>query len=108
AIKCGRISASKSVTGTYQVDAAELFRVFPAIEANNALKQDATPRERPETAALEAQLTALKDIGSLLREQIEDLRKDRDAWRGQAESNQRLLIDARQRRSIFRWGSKAL
>jgi hypothetical protein len=102
-IKCGRISASRTVTGTYQVDAAELFRVFPAIEVNGAVKQVATPRERPETAALEAQLTALKDIGCLLREQLEDLRKDRDAWRGQAESNQRLLVDDRQRRGFLAW-----
>jgi hypothetical protein len=102
-IKCGRLSASRTVTGTYQVDAAELFRVFPATEANGAEKQDATPRERPETVALEAQLTALKDISCLLRDQLEDLRKDRDAWRGQAESNQRLLVDARQRRGFFAW-----
>jgi hypothetical protein len=105
-IKCGRISASRTVTGTYQVDPAELFRVFSAKEANSAVKQE--PRERPETAALEVQLAALKDISGLLREQLEDLRQDRDAWRGQAESNQRLLIDARKRRGIFGWGSKAL
>lgn len=55
----------------------------------------------------EAQIAALKDVSNLLRDQIEDLRKDRDAWRGQAESNQRLLIDARKRRSIFGWGRRA-
>jgi hypothetical protein len=42
-----------------------------------------------------------------LREQLEDLRNDRDAWRGQAESNQRLLIDGRKRRGFFGWGRRA-
>jgi hypothetical protein len=64
--------------------------------------------EHAGAAAQEAQIDALKEISGLLRDQIEDLRKDRDAWKGQAESNQRLLIDARKRRGIFGWRSKAL
>jgi hypothetical protein len=106
AIKSGRISASRNVMGSYQVDAAELFRVFPPLQKNDATKQVATGIEQPGTAAHEAQIAALKDISGLLREQLDDLRKDRDAWRGQAESNQRLLIDARKRRGIFGWGSR--
>jgi hypothetical protein len=108
AIKSGRLSASRSVVGSYQVDAAELFRVFPAVQKNDATKQVATGAEHVGTAAQEAQIAALKDISSLLRDQIEDLRKDRDAWRGQAESNQRLLSDARKRRGIFGWRSRTL
>jgi hypothetical protein len=108
AIKSGRISASKTVMGSYQVDAAELFRVFPPLPKNDTTKQVATGIEQAETAAHQAQIAALKDISGLLREQLEDLRKDRDAWRGQAESNQRLLIDARKRRGIFGWGSRTI
>jgi hypothetical protein len=108
AIKSGRISASRTVTGSYQVDAAELFRVFPAVQKNDPTKQVAMGIEQVGTPAQEAQINALKDISGLLRDQIEDLRKDRDAWRGQAESNQRLLIDTRKRRGIFGWGSRAL
>jgi hypothetical protein len=53
--------------------------------------------------ALEAQISALKEVGGLLKEQLEDTRKDRDAWRTQ-ESNQRLLIGARpRRRGLFGW-----
>lgn len=106
AIKSGRISASRTVTGSYQVDAAELFRVFPPVQRNDPMKQVATVVEQAGTAAHEAQLAALRDVSSLLREQLDDLRKDRDAWRGQAETNQRLLIDARRRRGIFGWGSR--
>jgi hypothetical protein len=108
AIKSGRLSASRSVVGSYQVDAAELFRVFPAVPKNDPTQQVATVIEHVGTAAQEAQIAAMKDISGLLREQIEDLRKDRDAWRGQAESNQRLLIDARKRRGIFGWRSRTL
>jgi len=85
-----------------------LFRVFPPAQKNDPTKQVATGIEQAATAALEAQITALKDVSGLLRDQLEDLRKDRDAWRGQAESNQRLLIDARKRRGIFGWGRKTL
>ena len=94
--------------GSYQVDAAELFRVFPPVQKNDPTKQVATEIENVGTAAQEAQIAALKDVSGLLRDQLEDLRKDRDAWRGQAESNQRLLIDARKRRGIFGWGSRTL
>jgi hypothetical protein len=46
----------------------------------------------------------LKEVSGLLREQLEDTRQDRDAWRTQAESNQRLLVDARpRRRGLFGW-----
>ena len=71
AIKSGRISASKTETGGYQIDAAELFRVFPAASKNAAMKQDAAALERASMAVLEAQITALKEVGSLLREQLE-------------------------------------
>jgi hypothetical protein len=107
AIKAGRISATRTDIGSYQVDAAELFRAFPPAPKNDPMKQVATGVEPAGTGALEAQIAALKDISGLLREQLEDLRNDRDAWRGQAESNQRLLIDGRQRRGFFGWGRRA-
>lgn len=81
AVKSGRISAVRTVTGTYQVDPAELFRVFPAVAKNVDMKQAATAMEPGVVPALEAQISALKEVGSLLKEQLEDTRKDRDAWR---------------------------
>jgi predicted DNA-binding protein (UPF0251 family) len=104
AVKAGRISASRTVTGTYQIDPAELFRVFPAIPKIVEIKQPALAKETGVMPALEAQISALKEVSSLLKEQLEDTRKDRDAWRTQAESSQRLLIDARpRRRGLFGW-----
>ena len=108
AVKAGRISAIRTVTGTYQVDPAELFRVFPAVPRTVELKQPALAPETGIVPVLEAQIGALKEVSSLLKEQLEDTRKDRDAWRTQAESNQRLLVDARpRRRGLFGWRTKA-
>jgi hypothetical protein len=106
AIKSGRVSATKTETGSYKIDPAELFRVFPAPNKEAAMKQNSTAVERATSSALEAQIGAMREVGSLLREQLEDVRKDRDAWRAQAEANQRLLIDARPRRGFFGWGSR--
>jgi hypothetical protein len=71
---------------------------------NVEMKQPAPAMETGLVPALQAQISALKEVGSLLKEQLEDTRKDRDAWRTQAESNQHLLIDARpRRRGLFGW-----
>jgi hypothetical protein len=68
------------------------------------MKQTAMAVAPVAMAALEAQINALKEVSGLLKEQLEDTRKDRDAWRTQAESNQRLLVDARpRRRGLFGW-----
>src|SRR4051794_7228828 len=125
AIRSGRLSAPRNDDGGYAIDPAELFRVYPReIEAGEDQEdpnrtapqdQDATrlgPPGTPErTAALEAEVQALKelvrrldlDISRLDRERQEvirrfdldrqDLRADRDAWKGIAEATQRQLTD---------------
>jgi hypothetical protein len=52
-------------------------------------------------AVLETQITGLREVGELLRRQLDDrdrqladLRGDRGHWRSQAEATQRLLADA--------------
>ncbi len=107
AVKAGRISASKTHTGSYEVDPAELFRVFPAVSRNGAIQHHATAVAPSVAPELDAQISALKEVSTLLKEQLEDLRKDRDAWRVQAESSQRLLVDARpRRRGLFNWQAR--
>jgi hypothetical protein len=108
ACKAGRVSFKRNDTGEFQIDAAELHRVFPfhATGENGKMNHHATGVAQTEMAILEARIAALKDMAELMREQLGDVRKDRDAWRAQAESNQRLLVDARPRRSFFKWGSR--
>jgi hypothetical protein len=79
AIKAGRISATKTDTGDWSIDAAELHRVFPPAPAE---PDHATPN----VARLEAEIAGLREMSNLLRSQLEDVQKDRDVWREQADS----------------------
>jgi excisionase family DNA binding protein len=107
AIKSGRISATRKETGDWSIDPAELHRVFPPVRegekraGNAAAERGATALEQAEKAILEAQITSLRHIADLLRGQLDDTQRDRDAWRDQAQSAQRLLIDARPKRPGF-------
>lgn len=99
AIKSGRISASRTDTGEFQIDPAELYRVYPpeTIEERataRAVKQDATPETANEPALLRAEIDSLRQMGELLRSQLEDVKQDRDAWRGQAQAGTVLLTHA--------------
>lgn len=98
AIKIGRISAIKDETGTFQIDPAELHRVYPPTVST---EQKETPKETPHEqdksglirelqARLEAATERLADKEGI----ISDLREDRDKWRQQATA---LLTDNRSR-----------
>jgi excisionase family DNA binding protein len=116
AIKAGRLSATRTEAGSYEIDPAELSRVYPfpaPREATGATVAatgpavrhatlDATSETPPDTkAVLDAQLAGLREVAELLRRQLEDVREDRDRWRGQAESAQRLITHG-ERRSWWR------
>jgi hypothetical protein len=96
AINSHRISAGKTDTGDWQIDPAELHRVFPPAPqpadraGNGAVERGATAPEHHETA-LQAQIDGLRQVSELLRAQLDDVRADRDAWREQAQAGQRLL-----------------
>jgi len=111
AIKAGKVSATKDEHGEWQIDAAELHRVYPVVAdapgRTSAAQRYATPAapdapDAPDaTALLEAQIASMKDMAVLLRDQLADVKQDRDAWRSQAEANQRLLASARPRGGVF-------
>jgi len=107
ALKSGKLSYAAKSSAGYEIDSAELFRVFPRkhLETVNTERLE-TPRE---TVSIEADRREIQ----LLRQQLDETRADRDAWREQA---QRLaLTDQRQppvpedireptaRRSIWPW-----
>ena len=59
-------------------------RTFPL--ATVAETGDAAHRATHDaTAAFEAEINGLRQIGELLRRELDDVREDRDRWRGQAE-----------------------
>ena len=98
AIASGKLSAIKNDNGAWEIDASELYRVYPPtpletvkFEQNDTLKE--TDGNSKEIQALERLLKAAE-------EQIDDLKADRDEWRKQA--NQLLLTNtSTPRKRIF-------
>jgi excisionase family DNA binding protein len=104
AIKSGRMSAPRTDDGGFAIDPAELFRAFqPQQPSERVAGQDATAvasdAERPATpetanrndvlavklAAAEAQVEGLKALLAEVNANRDELRQDRDEWRGRAE-----------------------
>ena len=95
ALKKGRLSGKKNDSGQWEIDPAELHRVYEAVSSNSA-KNDKTERyETPnKTGVLEANIEALQQQLERERELNRDLQQDRDHWRQQATA---LLTDQRQK-----------
>ena len=73
AVKSGKVSGSRNDDGSWSVETSELFRVFePKADTS------APPQLAQRDAATDALVAELRAV-------IADLRRDRDAWRDQAE-----------------------
>ena len=85
---------SKNSSG-YQIDPAELFRVFPKNERKTVNpEQSQTSKETPVNTEINIRLElALKEIETLKADK-EDLKKERDDWKDQAK---RLLLNPPQK-----------
>src|SRR4030095_15670741 len=92
AVNSGRLSATRTYTGDYQIDPAELHRVFSLGTEGRAtivsVKPDATDMIRAETALMQAQIDRLFQVGELIRNELDN---DRDAWRSQADRLRQLV-----------------
>lgn len=93
AIKSGKISASKNENGAYEIEPAELHRIFPAIAQHSAQQTKETVSNSPQqgdatSETLRIRLEMLEKERDRERAQLEetiaDLREDRDKWRQQA------------------------
>ena len=93
AVNSGRLSATRTYTGDYQIAPAELHRVF-SLETGEghttavSVKRDAMAMERAETDLMQAQIDRLFQVGELIRNELD---KGRDAWRSQADRLRRLV-----------------
>ena len=94
AIKRGIISARPTADGRgYEIDPAELHRVYPPVASNGsaelAVERCATPPLNTELeiklARAEAELGALRQLLESERRRSEELRIERNDWKGQAE-----------------------
>ena len=110
AIQSGRMSANRLDDGSYQIDPAELFRVYEAVTPETDTQPSNGERRDPDVTAVDSATVALlrEKIELLERthkreregfqERIDDLQKDRDAWQTQC-SNQTLLLSHEQEKS---------
>lgn len=108
AIKSGKISATKDASGAWQIDGAELSRVFPlrvqSLQSPET-QSDAKPLQRLEDNALREELAALRErdkLKDMILEhhvaQLADLKEDRDRWRQQANAliaDQRAILETK-------------
>lgn len=79
AIKKGKLTARPRDGGGWIIDAAELFRVWPAVSDNTDATQPMLQHGTPiESRALEREI-------ELLREMLDETKSDRDSWREQAQ-----------------------
>jgi len=99
AIKNGTITGNKNHKGHYEINPAELHRVYKPLPRNsnggNEMVRHATlnvtPENHPDFIRLQAKAEVWEKEVDLLRESIAELRKDRDDWKNQTKANTRLL-----------------
>lgn len=88
AIKSGRLSAKTTEAGTYEIDPAELHRVFPFVVRNEgesvATQQNAPPATAGENRELAATIEHLRDL-------LSRIEGERDEWREQCKRMTLLL-----------------
>jgi hypothetical protein len=109
AIKAGKVSGNRDEHGQWHIEPAQLHRVYPPIatatSGNGAMQRDATADASVALAEANQRATLAEQRVVNLREQLDDVRRDRDEWRTQA---QRLaLTDQRARRSWWPWRAAA-
>jgi hypothetical protein len=90
--RSGRISARRTDSGAFVIDASELARLFPALDPDaprdarqaHAMKKDASVDDadwRIRAVAAEAELKAARELIEAARRREQDLREERDQWR---------------------------
>jgi len=95
AIKKGKLSAAPREGGGWIIEAAELFRVWPAVSGESDVTQPMLGIETlPETSVLQREV-------ELLREMLEETRADRDSWKDQAQKITALIEDQTARKKGF-------
>jgi len=101
AVSKGKISAHKDEDGSYSIDPSELHRVFPRVTDETVSSDPNLDASGPhdETPELRVKIEALEAMLAREREALDEVRKDRDAWKNQATA----LLAAPQKATRWRW-----
>ena len=102
AIKNGRLSATRGEQGEYQIDPAELFRVYPVTGGvDSEVERQATPSDN---SGLQGQIDALRELLAQIKEERNDLRRrldNADEARQRAEQAQEKAFAELSRLTLF-------
>lgn len=80
AIEKGKLSAAKDENGAWQIDPAELHRVFERKpDEKPDMQRGANPQKGDENRGLER-------LVDTLQEQLRDMREDRESWKQEADN----------------------
>jgi hypothetical protein len=97
AIASGKLSAVKNDSGAWEIDVAELHRVYPPSPTKTVeIERKDTPIGNTENSK---EIEALERLLKAAETQLEDVKADRDEWRKQA--NQLLLTNTSTQRKKF-------
>ena len=78
AVNSGRLPATRTYTGDYRIDPAELHRVFSSEETSagpttlSGMQRDPTDLERAEAASMKEQIERLFEVGRLIRKALDE------------------------------------
>jgi hypothetical protein len=95
--KSGKLSSTQDNNGAKRYQVGELERVYGTLRnpdtgyAPGANHQSEPPEKTSDTTLLPEVLKAKDDVIELLKSQVDDLRRDRDNWREQANQALRAL-----------------
>ena len=96
AIKSGKLSAKKLKGGGYEIEISELERVWPLLQNEPPETLTMLGSETPNfTSNLELEV-------KLLREQVEDLKTERNEWRQQAQKVTALIEDHSEKKGFWK------
>lgn len=89
AIQKGRISAKKNDLGQWEIDPAELHRVYRPIDQGQESVERCLPdlvqEKEAQIKGLQARLEAVEEFKKELQARNEELRQERDDWKQQAD-----------------------
>jgi hypothetical protein len=102
-IRKGKISAEKDEHGEWRVQPAELFRLYRPLSEQRNGNADEQHYAAPPNAALEAEISALKQVNQMLRDQLDDTRGQRDKWEQAARMALRQLPAPKAPTRFWRW-----
>lgn len=100
ALKDGSLSKKDQVGNSFRIDPAELDRWMSARGKRSETLTTGRMETPVETPAMAIKNDAMQREIDMLRDQLEDLKKQRDSWQTQAEINTRLLEDHSKPRSL--------